>query len=81
MRSHASLTIALIACLAMPAVAPNARAAAPLAAAPAGAALSEAPAPAARARILESFGRMPLYFVENQGQVDPRVAYYVLGSD
>ena len=24
---------------------------------------------------------MPLYFVENRGQVDSRVAYYVQGSD
>jgi len=27
------------------------------------------------------FGRMPLYFVSNQGQIDRRVAYYVQGQD
>ncbi len=27
------------------------------------------------------FGRTPLYFVENQGQMDARVAYYVQGRD
>ena len=27
------------------------------------------------------FGRMPLYFVENKGQMDERVAYYVQGKD
>jgi hypothetical protein len=26
------------------------------------------------------FGSLPLYFVENRGQADPHVAYYVLGS-
>ncbi len=27
------------------------------------------------------FGQLPLYFVENRGQVDERVAYYIQGSD
>jgi len=27
------------------------------------------------------FGKMPVYFVENRGQVDERVAYYVQGKD
>jgi hypothetical protein len=34
-----------------------------------------------RAHIHESFGRLPLYFIENQGQVEDEVAYYVKGSD
>jgi hypothetical protein len=43
--------------------------------------LSKDPGPIERARILESLGRMPLYFVENRGQMDLQVAYYVQGSD
>jgi hypothetical protein len=27
------------------------------------------------------FGRMPLYFIPNRGQMDERVAYYVQGKD
>lgn len=34
-----------------------------------------------RARAAESFGKLPLYFVENRGQLDKRVGYYVQGSD
>jgi PKD repeat protein len=37
--------------------------------------------PAARARIVEGFGKLPLYFVENHGQLDERVSYYIQGSD
>jgi hypothetical protein len=29
----------------------------------------------------EAFGKLPLYFVQNQGQLDARVAYYVQGRD
>src|SRR5258708_25928431 len=29
------------------------------------------------ARLKEPFGKLPLYFVENRGQADPPVAYYV----
>jgi hypothetical protein len=36
---------------------------------------------AARAHLEEAFGKLPLYFVENQGQIDGEVAYYVQGSD
>jgi len=36
---------------------------------------------AARARLERGFGKMPLYFVENRGQLDPRVAYSVHGRD
>jgi hypothetical protein len=36
-------------------------------------------APAVQADL--DWGRMPVYFIENQGQVDERVAYYVQGSD
>lgn len=28
-----------------------------------------------------TFDRLPLYFIENRGQLDPRVAYYVQGHD
>ncbi|MBC7261296.1 MAG: SBBP repeat-containing protein, partial [Chloroflexi bacterium] len=31
--------------------------------------------------LLPSFGQLPLYFVENRGQVDARVAFYVQGKD
>jgi len=36
---------------------------------------------ATRARVAEGFGKMPLYFVENRGQLDSRVAYYIPGKD
>jgi len=32
-------------------------------------------------RLVEGFGKLPLYFVENQGQLDERVAYTIQGSD
>jgi hypothetical protein len=28
-----------------------------------------------------SFGKMPLYFIRNEGQVDSRVGYYIQGKD
>jgi len=31
--------------------------------------------------IRQALGQLPLYFVENQGQLDERVAYYIQGSD
>ena len=34
-----------------------------------------------RARLVGGFARMPLYFVENRGQLDPRVAYAVQGRE
>jgi hypothetical protein len=34
-----------------------------------------------RTHIQQSFGRLPLYFIENQGQLDEEVAFYVKGSD
>ncbi len=37
--------------------------------------------PGQQARTNEAFGKLPLYFIENQGQTDGRVAYYVQGSD
>ena len=41
-----------------------------------------APASANTAPALKpDFGQLPLYFVENRGQVDERVAYYIQGSD
>jgi hypothetical protein len=36
---------------------------------------------ATRQRINEAFGKLPLYFVENRGQVDERVAYSIQGKD
>lgn len=33
------------------------------------------------AQVQAVLGKLPLYFVENRGQVDPRVAYYVQGKD
>jgi hypothetical protein len=41
----------------------------------------ELTAGATEARIQAAFGKLPLYFIENQGQVDERVAYYVQGRD
>ena len=36
---------------------------------------------ATKAKVEAALGRMPLYFVENRGQLDHRVAYYIQGSD
>jgi len=33
------------------------------------------------ARIQAAYGKLPLYFIENKGQVDSQVAYYVQGAD
>lgn len=30
-----------------------------------------------KGRTLESYGKLPLYFIENKGQVDPKVKFYV----
>ncbi len=35
----------------------------------------------ARLKTNESFGKLPLYFVENRGQLDKRVGYYIQGRD
>src|ERR1051325_1185105 len=34
-----------------------------------------------RDRLVEVFGQQPLYFIENRGQMDSRVSYYVQGHD
>ena len=34
-----------------------------------------------RAKVMDALGKLPLYFVENRGQVDPSIAYYVRGRD
>src|SRR6059036_264560 len=39
------------------------------------------PAEADRAKVLSALDKSPVSFVENRGQVDPRVAYYVQGRD
>src|SRR4051812_22701788 len=44
------------------------------------ASLSAQPA-ALRPALRKQLGQMPLYFVENRGQADPRVFYYVPGRD
>ncbi len=36
---------------------------------------------ASNPQVVENYGKLPLYFIENQGQLDPRVAYYIQGSD
>lgn len=33
------------------------------------------------ASLLAAYDKLPLYFVENRGQIDPRVVYYLQGSD
>jgi len=38
------------------------------------------PAKAERARIATAYGKLPLYFIKNTGQVDKRVMYYEKGS-
>jgi hypothetical protein len=35
---------------------------------------------AVRARVINSYGRLPLYFVENRGQLGPQVRYYEKGA-
>ena len=40
----------------------------------------DSPAPS-EARVAQVFGRLPLYFIENHGQADARVAYYVQGRE
>jgi CARDB protein/beta-propeller repeat-containing protein len=37
--------------------------------------------PGAKARVETMLGRLPVYFIENRGQEDPRVAYYVPGRN
>src|SRR4051812_7602934 len=36
---------------------------------------------ATRARLAKSYGKLPLSFIANRGQLDRRVAYYVPGRD
>ncbi len=43
------------------------------------AALEEAPA--ASLRVEQAFGKLPLYFIENRGQLEARVGYYLQGRD
>src|SRR5258708_32797845 len=38
------------------------------------------PPGASAARLKEAAKKLPLYFIENRGQADPRVAYYVQGA-
>ena len=32
-------------------------------------------------RLVEAYGQLPLYFIENQGQLDSQVSYYIQGRD
>ena len=32
-------------------------------------------------RLVEAYGQLPLYFIENQGQLDSQVSYYIQGHD
>src|SRR5437870_3409064 len=43
--------------------------------------LPQAPSKAVRARLARGYGRLPLTFIANRGQLDRRVAYYVAGRD
>jgi uncharacterized protein (TIGR03437 family) len=36
---------------------------------------------AVQAKVRQSYGRLPLYFIENRGQLDSQVAYYIQGGD
>src|SRR5207249_3230790 len=40
---------------------------------------AQAPSPEQRRKALESYGRLPLFFIENQGQVDGPITYYLKG--
>ncbi|MBI3800305.1 MAG: SBBP repeat-containing protein [Deltaproteobacteria bacterium] len=42
---------------------------------------AQAPAPATTARVQAALGQLPLYFIKNQGRLDPGVAYYLQGRD
>ena len=43
---------------------------------------SAAETPAAnKPQVVETFGKLPFYFIENQGQLDLRVGYYIQGGD
>ena len=44
--------------------------------------VSTAAAPeSTKQQVRKNYGKLPLYFIENQGQMDPRVAYYIQGGD
>ncbi|MGA9350854.1 MAG: SBBP repeat-containing protein [Anaerolineae bacterium] len=79
---HLFVIAALLAGLAVSAAAPPEARAAPSSTYLPGVAQEPAqPDAATKARVEAAFGQLPLYFVENRGQVDDRVAYYVQGSD
>src|SRR6185503_19109446 len=42
---------------------------------------SQAPSRATHARLEQAYGKLPLTFIANHGQLDRRVAYYVPGRD
>jgi hypothetical protein len=53
----------------------------PFSASPEVSADSPGAAKATARHIRQALGQLPLYFVENQGQLDKRVVYYIQGSD
>jgi len=53
----------------------------PFSASPEVSADSPGAADATARHIRQALGQLPLYFVENQGQLDERVAYTIQGSD
>ncbi len=93
MRKRLTLIFALTSVAAMAQLAQTARAGKPVAVSPelqaASLASSVQPAQAPRLHSVQAptvmaamdFGRMPLHFIANQGQMDGRVAYYVQGKD
>ena len=38
------------------------------------------PGKADKENVLEAYGKLPLYFIENKGQLDPKVRFYVKTS-
>lgn len=43
--------------------------------------LAQTPQPTPAVVQQEAFGQLPLYFVENRGQIDAPVSYYIQGQD
>jgi hypothetical protein len=80
-RLHLLVIAALLAGLAVSAAPPAARAASSNIKPPDVTHEMAQPDAATKARVQAALAQLPLYFVENRGQVDEHVAYYVQGSD
>ena len=74
----AALSCPAIGVRAAPALRPDVRSSLSVAETPFGPAAISRPSSVGLER---SFGQLPLYFVENQGQLDAQVAYYIQGRD